>query len=176
MSTILNLVAMQISWFACVLGAANGMPWLGVIVSLIVVTQHLIRSKHRLIETKLVASALLLGLILDSALATAGLVSFNSGIVVAGATTPWMLALWMSFATALTGSLRWIVDRMGISVAFGIVGGPLAYWSGAKLGAITLADSPLTFACIGLGWGAAMLVFSILVKHLNTASTAEAFA
>jgi hypothetical protein len=35
-----NFVAFQTGWFACVLGAANGMPWLGVIVAVLVVGWH----------------------------------------------------------------------------------------------------------------------------------------
>jgi hypothetical protein len=38
---VVNLVAFQIAWFACVLGGAHGLPWLGVGVAALVVALHL---------------------------------------------------------------------------------------------------------------------------------------
>jgi hypothetical protein len=103
-------------------------------------------------------------------------VSFVSGTLIEGWTTPWMLALWVGFATALTGSLRWVIDRTWIAVAFGMIGGPLAYWSGAKLGAIELGALPRSFVLIGLGWGAAMAVLSLAVQKLTAPTRREAYA
>jgi len=38
---ILNFILFQIAWFACVLGAANAMPWLGVLVTVVILIWHL---------------------------------------------------------------------------------------------------------------------------------------
>lgn len=175
MEAIISLAAMQISWFACVLGAANEMPWLGVVVSICVVAQHLMRAQDRVLEIKLIAAAFVFGLVLDSALATAGLMTFESGTLVSGWTTPWMLALWIGFATALTSTLSWVVARPAASIAFGAIGGPLAYWSGAKLGAITLNAFTLSLTCIGFGWAAAMGAFSFLTRRLKASVSSELY-
>lgn len=46
MFTVHNIVAYQAAWFACVLGAAYGMPWIGAAVCLAVVAAHLALSKQ----------------------------------------------------------------------------------------------------------------------------------
>jgi hypothetical protein len=50
----------------------------------------------------------------------------------------WILALWLGFSTILNVSLRWMKGRYLIAVIFGAVGGPLAYFSAEKIGAIIL--------------------------------------
>lgn len=162
MKALLNLAAMQVSWFACVLGAAHQLPWLGVAVASSVVAVHLTRAANRRLEFVLVAVALSVGIVLDSALANSGVISFAPGSLVVGSTTPWMLGLWAGFATALTTSLRWIVSRPAVSVSFGALGGPTAYWSGAQLGAITLESNYNGLIAIALGWAAAMGIFSLI--------------
>ena len=39
--TVINVVAFQGGWLACVLGAANGMPWIGPAVCLPILALHL---------------------------------------------------------------------------------------------------------------------------------------
>ncbi len=47
MKLMLNFVAFQLGWFACVLGAANALPWLGPVVVATVVSLHLATSTGR---------------------------------------------------------------------------------------------------------------------------------
>ena len=174
MATLINIALMQVSWFACVLGAANDLPWTGVLVSLAVVAWHLLRTAQPRRETTVLLSALVVGFALDSALASSGLMTFKSGTLIAGLTTPWMLSLWLGFATTLNASLRWLMTRPLFAVLFGAGGGPLAYWSGAKLGAIGLNNAALGLLCIGLGWASAMWFFVLLAKRIGHApSTAQ---
>ena len=174
MNTLINIILMQIGWFACVLGAANDLPWTGVLVSLGVVTWHLLRTTQLRKDTTVLLSALVMGFALDSALASSGLMTFKSGSLIGGLTTPWMLSLWLGFATTLNASLRWLMTRPLFAVLFGAGGGPLAYWSGAKLGAIGLNNAALGLLCIGLGWASAMWFFVLLAKRIGHApSTAQ---
>jgi hypothetical protein len=165
MAMLINLALMQVSWFACVLGAANDLPWAGVLVTLAVVAWHLLRTTQPRKETMVLLGALVVGVALDSALASSGLMTFTSGTVVTGLTTPWMLSLWLGFATTLNASLRWLMTRPLLAVLFGAAGGPLAYFSGAKLGAIGLNGAALGLLCIGLGWAGAMGFFVLLTKR-----------
>ena len=177
MAMLINLALMQVSWFACVLGAANDLPWAGVLVTLAVVAWHLLRTTQPRKETMVLLGALVVGIALDSALASSGLMTFASGTVVTGLTTPWMLSLWLGFATTLNASLRWLMTRPLFAVLFGAAGGPLAYWSGAKLGAIALNGAALGLLCIGLGWASAMGFFVLLTKRIGHApSTRKASA
>ena len=79
----------------------------------------------------------------------------------------WLMALWMSFATTVRHSLRWLNGRPILQASLGLIGGPLAYLTGESLGAITVN---------GL-WGtvAVMAVYSVTVPALFlTASVASA--
>ena len=111
MPVILNIVAYQVAWFACVLGAANQLPWVGTVVALVVVALHVARSSQRVIEIQLVAAAAVIGLVLDTLLVMSGMVGFSSGIFIDGVTPHWMLGLWIAFATTLSVSMRWLVTR-----------------------------------------------------------------
>jgi hypothetical protein len=172
MGNIINIAAMQIAWFACVLGAANRVAWIGTAITVLVAALHLSRAARPAVEIRLIGSALLIGLVLDSALASGGLMSFASDAWVPGLTTHWMLALWVGFATTLTSSLAWLMARPAIAVSFGAVGGPLAYGAGAKLGALTLI-SPLALPAIAACWAVAMWLFVLLVRRVNADKSAQ---
>jgi hypothetical protein len=169
MTLLLNIAAYQIAWFACVLGAANQLPWVGTVVALAVVAQHLALSSQRRIELKLVVAAAVIGLVLDTALVMSGFVGFSSGVLIDGVTPHWMLGLWIVFATTLTASMRWLVTRPLLAIAFGALGGPIAYYAGMKLGAMTIDSSATALMAIGIGWAAAMWLLATLAQRLQVA-------
>ena len=70
MTMLVNFVLFQIGWFACVLGAAHGMPSLGVAVATAVVAYHLLRASRARPELVLILVAAAIGFIVDSALVT----------------------------------------------------------------------------------------------------------
>lgn len=137
---LVNLLAFQLGWFACVLGAAWGRPWLGPLVALPVLLWHLHNAGRPGREALLLATAGLLGLVLDSALVLAGRLSFTQGILIAGLAPYWMVTLWALFASTFNVSLRWLRDRLPLAALFGAVGGPLAYLAGARLGAAHIME------------------------------------
>ncbi len=151
---VVNFVAFQAGWFACVLGAAQGWPWTGTAVAAAVVALHLWRAARPAQELKLVAIALAIGATWDSLLVNLDLVEFPSGIVVDGVAPLWILALWALFATTLNVSLRWLQDRLLVAAALGAVAGPLSYWAGARLGALELIDPVPALLALAIGWAA----------------------
>ncbi|HYM35158.1 MAG TPA: DUF2878 domain-containing protein [Steroidobacteraceae bacterium] len=176
MNSLINIVLMQLNWFACVLGAAKQMPWLGVGVSIAVASWHLLRCAQPWREIQLMLAAVILGFALDSALTTAGVISFTAGTLITGFTTPWMLGLWLGFATTLNSSLRWLMSRPAIAVLFGAIGGPLAYWSGAKLGAITLTNTISSVIFISLEWALGMAALVLVVRFVEHQSPRQVSA
>ncbi|NNC63476.1 MAG: DUF2878 domain-containing protein, partial [Gammaproteobacteria bacterium] len=106
--TILNLVAFQAGWLACVLGAANGVPWIGALAALAAVGLHLALAADAAAEIRLIAIALALGIVFDSALLATGWVSYPSGVLSTYVAPYWILALWALFATTLNGCMSWI--------------------------------------------------------------------
>ena len=75
MKKIINLTLFQVAWFAAVLGAAEGVPWLGPLVMVPVLAVHLSLTDDRQRELKLLLAAGLLGFLYDTALVSAGVFS-----------------------------------------------------------------------------------------------------
>jgi hypothetical protein len=149
---IINFVLFQIAWFACVIGAAKQMPWLGVIVTFIVVAWHLMQAKPAKPEIILLLFALTIGAAFDQMMLTSNLITYQAHGWSAALVPAWILALWAGFVTALNISLRWMRGKWLVMVLFGAIGGPLAYMGAEKLGAVTLNSMPTTYVALGLGW------------------------
>jgi hypothetical protein len=159
---LLNLSLYQLGWFACVLGAARGHPWSGAFLGLVLVAAHVALVRRPSQEIELILLAAGIGAVADSAQAALGVVTFRSGSVVPWLCPPWIVVLWMQFATLLRFSLSWVSGRYLLASMLGIVGGPMAFFAGARLGAAelhpNLAFSLGSFAVV---WGVS---FPLLVR------------
>jgi hypothetical protein len=153
MRVFANIVAFQFGWFACVLSAAWGMPWAGTAIAAAIIVWHLTRAVRPGREAPLVLAAALIGALWDSLLTALGWIEFPNGTLVAGTAPYWMVALWMLFATTLNVSLAWLRRRLLIAALFGAIGGPLAYYAGAKLGALVFVDQTAVLTALTIGWG-----------------------
>ena len=127
---LLNFLAYQLAWFACVLGAAHDLAWAGAAFALAVTAVHL-ALRLDASELRLVVCAAAIGFLVDSVLVRAHFVEFASTSW-DGWAPFWMVSLWMAFATTLNHSLRWLSSRPWVATLFGAMGGPLAYFAGAK--------------------------------------------
>ncbi|MDO9584075.1 MAG: DUF2878 domain-containing protein [Desulfomicrobium sp.] len=165
---LLNFVLFQAGWFSCVLGAASGRVWLGVGLGLALVLTHLALTLDRSREGRLLAFALVLGLVVDSVHGLTGTLVFFSGSVIPGLTPPWLLVLWMQLASTLRFSLNWLAGRYVLAGVLGACSGAGAYAAGVRLGAAGFGpDYTLALAQIGAGWGLALplLLFVAQKNH-----------
>lgn len=152
-----NFALFQISWFACVLGGAHNLAWYGVGVALLNLILQLSISKNRALDTRLVLSALAIGLIFDAIPLHMGWISFAPMPYWSEALAPaWMLALWAMLATTLNMSLAWLKPKQILSILLGAISGPLAYLAGARLGAMQIHNTQASTIYLALGWGLAM--------------------
>lgn len=149
---VINFIAFQIGWFACVLGAANDMPWLGALIAIPIVFWHLSQASNKQQEIRLIILALAIGPILDQALLTFGFSVFPQHDIASLILPSWMLALWVIFATTLNVSLRWMRGKTLVAIIFGAVGGPLAYLGASKLGAIQFNHFNTSMLLLSIGW------------------------
>jgi Protein of unknown function (DUF2878) len=149
---LINFVLFQIGWFACVLGAARQMPWLGVGIVIVIVIWHLWQARQPKFELALLLTALLIGGIFDQMLLSLNLVSYQAHGWQAGLVPAWILALWAVFVTTLNVSLRWMRDQWLVAILFGAIGGPLAYMGAEKLGAASLNALPASHIALSIGW------------------------
>ncbi len=149
---LLNFLAFQVGWLACVLGGANGLPWIGAGVGLMIVLWHLRWMAPSANEWMLIAAAAFTGIVWDSLLVISGVVTYPPGQLFSRAAPVWIVVMWMLFATTLNLSLSWLQGRYLMAAVLGAVAGPLAYRAGAALGGISFDDPPLAMTLLALGW------------------------
>ena len=127
MKIILNVILYQLIWLLCVLGANTG-----AIMALPLLLVHLVTSRTRLADLKMMGLMVFLGTIVDGTLQQMGFFSFTTS----GFPIPfWLLVIWLGLAITPNHSLAWLQYRPLLSAFFGALGGPVAYWAGARLGA-----------------------------------------
>jgi hypothetical protein len=170
---VTNLAAAELGWFACVSGAANGMPWIGPMAVLAIVALHLHLAERPGPEIRLLVSAVLIGLVADSLLVLTGLVSFPNGTWIEGLAPYWILAMWALFASTLNVSMKWLRNRTWLAAALGAAGGPLAYLAGQQMGAVTFHHGVAAVAALAVIWAICMPLLVILAERMDGVSKAR---
>lgn len=138
MSRLIDFVLFQAAWFVAVAAAARGDVWLGVLAMSPVVVIHLVRVQDRVREAGYLFVAGAFGLVLDTLLSVLEVFSYPSSETswTAWIVPPWIVALWVGFATLPRASLSWLDGRPALAALVGAVGGPLSFLGGMRLGAI----------------------------------------
>jgi hypothetical protein len=149
----INVVLFQAAWFAAVMGAARGMLWLGPLSMIPVLAVHLALQENRRGEVKLLLAAGLIGFLFDTAFVAGGVFTPLQHLFLRPFSPPWMICLWLNFAATLNVSMAWLRGRYILAAAFGAVGGPLAYYSGARLGATEALPTTTGMLLLAIGWG-----------------------
>jgi hypothetical protein len=166
-SKLLNFLFFQTGWMACVLGAANGMPWLGLIAVGVAAIVHFKMASNARQEGCLMLLAVLIGLIFDSLLVGSGWVAYPNGMVVAGVAPYWILALWALFATTMNVSMSWIKTNVGVAALLGAIGGPLSYMAGQRLGGLQFVDYTAGIIALALIWAIATPLLVVAARRYN---------
>jgi hypothetical protein len=144
---IINFIGFQMLWFAVVLSAANGMPWVGPVVVSVAVFAHLRWMPGVSAgEGMLLSAAAVLGFAMDSALFASGLLSPTPVAALLGPSPLWMVGLWVAFAATLRHSLSWLNGRYWLGAVLGAVAGPIAYRGGELFGALAIDGVPALIA------------------------------
>lgn len=164
MKNLINFLLFQLGWFACALGAAWGFAFAGPLVVAAILAIHFwkIVPRHEELwwhaEMRLLLKVLAVGIVVDTGLAFIGAINFGENALAGPLIPPFMAALWLVFATTFNHSMSWLKGRYALGFVFGVFGGPLAYYAGARLGALQLAENTV-FALVAIGavWGVAFL-------------------
>jgi hypothetical protein len=164
---ILNFIMFQAGWFACVLGAANGMSWLGIVVVSLLVIIHVAMARQRLAELALLVTVGLLGFLWENFVASRGLLVFESAARAGNLAPYWMAALWVIFATTLNLSLAWLKYRKFIAAILAAVAGPLAYFAGMRLGALEIPELMAGMVVLAAGWAMLFPLSLLLAERLD---------
>lgn len=171
MTLAVNVALFQAGWFACVLGASHGLPWVGAAAAALIVAWHALRAARPARELALVGVAAAIGALFETALLRAGLVHFPGGGAVDGLAPFWMVAMWAMFATTLNVSLRWLRAHPALGAVLGGIGGPLSYYAGVRLGALEFVAAGAAVAAIGIGWTVLTPVLLAAARRLDGYAT-----
>ena len=79
MRAVVDFIAFQIGWFAAVLGAGHGMPWLGVVIIPLVLLLDLVLSADWRQELIVALAAAVMGFAVDTGLVAAGVLAPQQG-------------------------------------------------------------------------------------------------
>ena len=154
MALLASFALYQLGWFAAVLLAAHSRPWLAAAALVPFLALHLAYCARPARELRLLALAALIGLAWDSAVMATGWQHYAGGQVLAALAPLWVVVLWAQFATLLRGPLRWLRGRPLLAALLGLVGGPLAWAGGARLGAVQLVPPMPALLLQAAGWAA----------------------
>jgi len=144
---VLYFILGQAAWFACVMSAARGAAYLGILFALVLLVLHVVSVRGPAAEIKLMLTVVVLGGAWESALIAFGLLAYPSGSVMYGIAPLWLPALWALFAAQFNTTYRWLKTRLKTGVVLGALAGPLTFHAGAALGALRFAKPlPATVA------------------------------
>ena len=149
---VLNIILFQLGWFACVLSAASNQPLIGAVVAVAIISIHLFISQQYKEELRIITIAMLIGLVWDSLIVAMGWISYQSGMLVSFMAPYWIVLMWALFATTLNFSMSWLKANLLLAALFGAIAGPLAYYAGAKLGAVEFNNVINSLIALSIGW------------------------
>lgn len=172
MKQLLLLIFFQAGWFACVLGGANHLPWLGPVVMALFLTL-LFRSLS--LSFSVLWRIALLGMIgssVDGVLSLLGVFHFPGAI--SNWSPPYLVALWIGFVANFEGPLSWLRQRYLLACVLGAFAGPLNYMAGMKFGAVSFGFSLSTSVLIlAIEW--ALLLPTLLMLHQRMTGGTKVF-
>ncbi len=164
-----NLVGYQLVWFIAVIFAGAGKAWPGALAAVLFVTWQLAISRHRMVDLRLMVTAVLTGLLIDGGLSLAGWLIYAApaSALPAGGAPLWILGMWAAFSLTLNESLKFLQERRWLAAAFGAIGAPLAYLGAARAWQAVTFVAPAWHAVAGLaiGWSVAMVVLVTFARR-----------
>lgn len=162
-----NAVAYYFIWLGCVLGREE---WLPLVAPLVIAYILLLLARRCLTPAQWLLPAGL-GIAVDVSLSLAGVLNFDSSLVL----PLWMVILWLAFATTLSSSLAFLNRYRIIAGIAGALAFPLNYWAGERFGAVELGEPTwLSLAALGLIWAGGLPLAYKLVSHFRPRSPASA--
>ena len=168
-----NFVVFQGAWFAAVLGAAHGLPLWGTACVAAAIAWHLGVSARPAQEAALVGVVCLIGLVVESAIAMQGHITYPSGQPDPRLAPYWMVALWGLLAIALNVTMRWLKGRWWLAAVLGALAGPASFASGVKLGGARFIDATPALVTMACTWALLMPALMWLSSRFDGVAVPE---
>lgn len=151
MKKFINFASFQLTWFACILGAASGWELLGVTIGFMAVIYNLKQAAQFGFELKLLIKGVLLGLVIDTSLIHLNLISFETHYW-KDISPIWMWVIWASLMTTLDSSMAWLKDQLFLGAILGAIAGAASYFAGIRLGAGHFQNTINSLIVIAVAW------------------------
>ena len=166
MKIAFNAIGFQLGWWLSVVGVMIDLPLLGPLYMVIFLGVHYsLFASNREMLLILIAGAG--GTFVDGLYGRSGILRFESGYEHIWLAPLWITAMWTGFTATLNHALKWLKGRPVLGFVMGAIFGPLSYFSGEKLGVITVLWSwTSTSLILALVWGTAILALYQLNERL----------
>ncbi|PKL94700.1 MAG: DUF2878 domain-containing protein [Gammaproteobacteria bacterium HGW-Gammaproteobacteria-8] len=162
-SNWINFAWMQASWWACILGAAHGRLWPGLLVVSAFALWQLNPARRHSEDVATLLRFVFAGLLLDSLWPLLGVVEYAHPGPVPGLTPAWLMLLWVALALTVHHSMAMFKQRWQAFVLLATVGSPMSYAAAAKLGAVAwTAPAWVVVLCVGPVWA---LIVGLLLRQ-----------
>jgi hypothetical protein len=163
---ILNGALFYAAWFGACTFAAQGSALFATLVPLTVVAIHVALETDRGTALRLIGVAAVIGFVGDSIAMTIARSSFSAPGPLPMLAPPWVVALWMAFATLPNHAMRFFRDRLALTAVLALVFGPLTYWFGAQMGAGKMGEPLwLGLALLAVLWAVAAPLLLALAQR-----------
>ena len=178
LATAANVVGYQAVWLATIAGAGAGHAWAGPLSALVFVGATLAFGGRRRRDLQLLAVALPLGILLDTAFAASGWLRYAEPWPWTWAAPVWIWALWAGFAMTLNHSMAFLRERPAAAALLGLFGGPLAYWAAAGAFDAVSFGAPVAWVmgALAIGWAVVLPALFALDSRLGASLPDKALA
>ncbi|MGJ8668043.1 MAG: DUF2878 domain-containing protein [Oceanococcus sp.] len=170
---IVQILAFQLLWLILVVSAVRGGEIFAIGCMLLWVCIHLRYSLRAKQDIQLLLLACALGPIADTVLINTQLISYSGFAPLSFLPPLWVFALWANFALLLHNNMAMLRNHPYLLATMAVISAPIAYWSGAKLGAASLASPNWQPLCVvALSWGIILPVLAVLSSKLHASHSA----
>lgn len=153
---LFHSITYYVAWFSCIGLAARGFSWVSSLIGIACVLiqiywqyriQHHTRGLWSLLGLIVCISTLI-----DSILIYNGVIIFSANPFAPYFTSPWMIAIWISFTVVLYSTLNQLFNHLILLGLLSFVGFAFSYAVGAKMGAAFFPYGYKTCYLIGAIW------------------------
>ena len=165
MRKLWNAIGFQAGWWVCILSVSRAIEPEALLFCMALIGAHVYASQAPRQELQLTLAAVLIGVLLDSALQYFQVIDF-AGQSLLALSPYWLWALWGVLATTLNASLAFLQRLPRLLIAgLGFFLGPWTYYAGAQLGAARFETTPFHVLTLAVAWAMVLPVLVALAQR-----------
>lgn len=167
---VFESLGFQVVWLASVVGAAGGSSLPGLLAAGAFVAAQMATSHQSSPNAAIILASGAVGGIVESTLATAGVLEYAAPWPGPPLAPIWVVALWLAFGSLLATIARLLEPHAPPkSAVLGALLAPLSYAAGDRLGAIQMADPKWTaYLAIAVAWAIALPALTALAQRRSS--------